>query len=519
MTEGQLDLRELARDRTTAPQTTAYRRPYISRYLVPAAVLLGFVALLAVAVGDQLMPRKPVTVVPVVVARAEVRQEGSPLFQAAGWVEPRPTPVHVAALTEGIIQELLVVEGQEVTAGQPIAQLVDTDARLALRQSEAERQLRQAELQSVEAELKAARLRMENPVHLQAVLAEAQSALAQTETAIAQIPYKITSAEARLEYAKQNLQGKESAALGIAGRLIQQAHSEYADAEAELQELKQRRPRLQREADALRDRVAALNRQLELLIDESREVEDAVARREAARARLQAAELAVEKSRLAVQRTTVRSPVAGRVLRLVAAPGTRVMGMDPTSEHSSSTVVTMYDPQMLQVRADVRLEDVPLVQPGQPVEIETASSKEPIRGSVLLATSSANIQKNTLEVKVAILDPPPTIRPEMLVTATFLAPPRSEGNDDAAEQHERLLIPRQLVQSGPDGAAVWIVAPDGTARLQRIEQGRAGTEELVEVTEGIHPTDRLIAAGQQGLRPGDRVLISGEDATLGVGRQ
>ena len=88
-------------------------------------------------------------------------------------------------------------------------------------------------------------------------------------------------------------------------------------------------------------------------------------------------------------------------------------------------VATLYDPQQLQVRADVRLEDVPNVLPGQKVQVETASASSPLEGEVLFTTSTANIQKNTLETKIAILNPPPTIRPEMLAKVTFLA--RDEG--------------------------------------------------------------------------------------------
>ena len=63
-------------------------------------------------------------VVPVHVARAEVQQAGTPLFKAAGWVEPRPTPILVAALASGVVERLLVVEDQAVETGQPVAELV-----------------------------------------------------------------------------------------------------------------------------------------------------------------------------------------------------------------------------------------------------------------------------------------------------------------------------------------------------------------------------------------------------------
>ena len=98
------------------------------------------------ATGASLLPAKDVTIVPVLVSRAEVQNEGTPLFQAAGWVEPRPTPTLVSAQAEGVIEKLLVVEGQEVVADQPVAQLIDTDARMAVSKAEAEVQLREADL-------------------------------------------------------------------------------------------------------------------------------------------------------------------------------------------------------------------------------------------------------------------------------------------------------------------------------------------------------------------------------------
>src|SRR5690606_32074240 len=105
--------------------------------------------------------------------------------------------------------------------------LVDADAKLLLDQAQAELALREAELENANAELHAARLRLENPVHLQAVLSEAQSQLAKTETALAAIPFLIQAAEARSVYSRQNLTGKQASATVVSGRVIQQAQSEY----------------------------------------------------------------------------------------------------------------------------------------------------------------------------------------------------------------------------------------------------------------------------------------------------
>ncbi len=512
-----LDLRQLAVDRNDqAPSRQRRRPPIVSRYVLPGGVLLGFMVLIAWAARDRFLPSRPVTVVPVVVSRAEVQQSGTPLFQAAGWIEPRPTSVRVPALAAGTVAELLVVEGQTVEVGEPIARLVDADAKLELEQAQAELDLRRTDLASAQAELTSARTRLEMPVHLEAALAEAESELAKMKTELAKLPHLLRAAQARTQYAEQDMEGKKSAGNSVASRLVQQAHSAYHAAQAELAELKNRQPQLEQEVAALRRRQTALAKQLELLVDETRRLANAEANVQAAEVRIRQAELAVQAATLQFERMVVRAPISGRVLQLVSGPGALVMGQTPQSNQDASTVVTLYDPDMLQVRADVRLEDVPQVQPGQPVEIETASAAEPLRGTVLYPTSRANIQKNTLEVKIAIDAPPPAVRPEMLVTTTFLAPERPGSDADDAESLQRLLIPRQLVQTTGESSIVWIAGPAGTAQRKLVRLGKAGTEELVEVLEGLNPTDKLISSGQDGLEDGERITITAEDANLGV---
>jgi len=473
---------------------------------------MAFLTLVGWALRDSFTSRRPVTVTPIIVTRADVQQSGTPLFQAAGWIEPRPTPVNVAALTEGVVQALHVVGGQAVKLGDPVAQLIDADAKLVVKDAQSVLALREAELKSAEAQLKAARIRFEKPVHLQALLAEAESSQAKVQTELSKLPFQVESATARMDFAKSNFEGKQSAGSAISGRFVQQAGSEYLALKAELAEFGQRKPSLEQEVSALQKRTNAIREQLTLLVDEARQLEEAEARVGAAQAILDQARLSVEKAALSLARTTIRSPIDGVVLQVVAHPGSRVMGLDANATLSSSTVITMYDPTSLQVRADVRLEDVPLVESGQPVEIVTASSKTPIHGTVLRSTSTANVQKNTLEVKVALEQPPQAVRPEMLVAATFLAPKRAVAADDASKNSERLLVPKSLIDRSGSQPSVWIVDPAGLAKQRGVTLGMATTEQLVEIAGGLTLTDKLIVGGREGLRDGEPVVISGEDS-------
>jgi multidrug efflux pump subunit AcrA (membrane-fusion protein) len=175
----------------------------------------------------------------------------------------------------------------------------------------------------------------------------------------------------------------------------------------------------------------------------------------------------------------------------------------------------MYDPERLQVRADVLLEDVPRVQPGQPVRIETAAAGKPLAGEVLFATSQADIQKNTLQVKVAIKSPPAVIKPEMLVRVTFLAPASDAPTQSA--QSVRLFVPKSLVTTGPEGAFVWLAdRTSGVARRRSVKLGTDADGELVEVTTGLTVADKLIAGGREGLSDAARIEVTGEETSLGL---
>lgn len=506
-----VDLRQLSVRGGAAPAVLARRSRHLwTRYVLPGAILLGFVAVIGWAARDSLLPSQPVTIVPVITTRTEVQSEGTPLFQSAGWVEPRPTPILVTALAEGVVEKTFVVEGQKVKAGDKVAQLIQADAVLSVQAAEADHALRHAELETAGATLKAARINLEKPAQLQATLSEAEAMLAQRETEVAGLPFQISAAKAKLALARQAYDAKKLAAGALAGLDLQQAKSDLDSATAFVSELESREGKLNREVHAQTQRRDALRQRLDLKTDEWRAFSEAEANLKAAEARCKQTEVAVAVAKLRLERMTILAPVEGQIMTLVARPGMRVMGLALGALQDSSTVVTMYDPKMLQVRADVRLEDVPRVRPGQRVKVETPAAPDgPLEGQVLQVTSQADIQKNTLQVKVA-LTAPATVRPEMLVQVTFLAPPAPKSPGSHSETL-RLLVPRQLVEAGETGSHVWVADLDKKAARRRAVKLGMTSGELVEVTDGLSPADKLIAGGRQGLSDGARISVVGEE--------
>lgn len=511
----QVDLRQLAVRREPAGSVPVRRRSHwLSRYLLPGGVLVGFASVLAFAARDSFLPARPVLVAPVITTRADLRPEGAPLFQAAGWVEPRPTPSLVTALAEGVIDKLLVVEGQEVKMDEPVALLIDEDAKIALRGAEADVKLRRAEVQGYKAALAAARTNFEQPTQLTASLAETEAMLAQKQTDLAALPFLTQSAKAKARLARFNHEQRMKSGNAVSELELEQSKREMEAAAAQAGEYDARLPALKNEIEAQTRRRDALRLRLELKTDEKRALADGEAQVEAAEARLRQALAARDAAKLRLDRMVVRAPCHGLVLGLISRPGMRMMGLAPGTLADASTVVSLYDPKRLQVRADVLLEDVPRLQPGMRVKIETpAAANGPLDGEVLYSTSLADIQKNTLQVKVAILNPPPTIRPDMLVQATFLAPapPKSA---DAASQPLRLLVYRRLVESSDGGAWVWVAdLAAGVARRKTVQLG-ANSGDFVEVVSGLTAGDRLISGERDGLRDGQRIHVAGEDTAL-----
>ncbi len=516
----QLDLSQLAVDRSQPEkQAVKVKRSWLTRYVLPFGIFAGFLSLFAWAARDSFLPAQSITITPVVVSRAEIKQEGTPLFQAAGWVEPRPTPVVASALAPGVIREMLVIEGQKVEKGEPVALLIETDAKLVLAEAKAKHKLQQAEVRRAEAAFAAAKVNLAKPVSLQAALADAGALLAETKLTLGNLPFALEAAKTKQSLAEENVRRKELAGDAVIGRVLREARGELANAINAVKELIAREPSLKMQLTSLEQKRDALAEKLKLLTDETRAVGEAEANLAVAESRAEQTRLAVEAAELQLERMTVRSPIAGRVLSLEARPGQRLSGINPHSSQGSSAVVGLYDPQSLQVRVDVRLEDVPQVQLGQPALIETAALPAPIAGEVISVTTFADIQKNTLQVKVAVNEPPEVIKPEMLGKVTFLAPPSPVVQEDEGDSPLRLFVPQSLVSNSEGGAVVWVA--DLTASLAKrktVAVGRGATDDgLVEITSGLQPTDKLIVAGRESITEGTRVRVTGEDRTLSGG--
>lgn len=488
---------------TTVPPPTARWR---SRVLLPAVLLACLLGLLAWSARDVLWPPLKVRVVPVVV-RSVQETGGGVTVQAPGWVEPDPYPLNVSALADGVLKEVLVLEGERVAAGQVVARMVDDDARLACAAAIADRRQRQAELQSARAARAAAKQDWENPVERTRAVEAAEAMLAGARGELERLPAEVAADTARLkeleDVARRALEAGDAAS---ASERVQAKLR--ADAQRQmLAATEAKRPALEAKVRQYEAELTAARRGAELRTAERQALDEAAAAVAQAEAALARSTIMCEEADLRLSRMEVRSPVGGVVLARLAEPGRKLM-FDSDMEHSAHAL-RLYDPKKLQVRVDVPLADAAQVGAGQEARIVVGVLPDrTFKGRVTRLVHEADIQRNTVQVKVAIDDPAPELKPEMLARVKFVAPVRQVGTDSQAQQ---VFAPESLLRREGDAVTAWIVDKGrGVAERRAVTLGEARRDGWVSVASGLQPGDVIIAGETSHLHEGHKVQIVGE---------
>ncbi|MFA9478144.1 efflux RND transporter periplasmic adaptor subunit [Phycisphaerales bacterium AB-hyl4] len=458
--------------------------------LLPLAMLLLLGLGLGYAARDALRPTLAVEVVPAVVRDVTVEQRsgggGGVVVQAPGWVEPEPYATRVAALRDGIVAEVLAMEGEQLEAGQVVARLVDDDARIALTRAEADVAQAEAKLQAAQLALGASTSTAQPPA--------TGSALAELEAELAIVPTWVAGHEAKVAELQAKLAPRRRA---MERELVSPVQVELLEArlraaEADLDGARQQEAVLRARLDRRRSEL-----QSELLI---------------ARARRQVAEAAHEQAALAMTRSDVISPVSGVVLSRQIEPGSSVRAGDP----EGATVLRLYDPARLQVRVDVPQAQAGRIGVGQEAQVVVDVLPEQVfEGRVTRVLHEADLGRNTLQFKVTIDEPSPQLKPQMTARVRFLAP----GQDGDAQQQrgtQRLFAPMRVVgEQAGETRDVWLANQHGRAERRRITLGELHQGAWIEVRSGLNPGDRLIVDPPTDLQQSQRLSL--REATFNSG--
>jgi len=281
-----------------------------------------------------------------------------------------------------------------------------------------------------------------------------------------------------------------------------QAEAQVATARATLVELEADRDELQREFVRTRD-LRAQNPNL--VSAQDAEAADSRARQgearvQAQRARVDAAAAGLRFAQANLENTYVRAPFSGTVLRKEAEVG-EVVAPSVGGGLTRGAVVTMADLGTLEVEVDVNEAYIARVRGGQRARITLDAYPDTgFAGNVRQVVPTADRQRATVQVKVAILDRDPRILPEMGAKVEFLEDAARAG---AAPAPRRIMVPAAAVRSENGASVVWIVRNDRVERRE-VDAGPVSGN-LRDIRSGLSGGELLLVGGLENPREGQRV--------------
>jgi cobalt-zinc-cadmium efflux system membrane fusion protein len=177
--------------------------------------------------------------------------------------------------------------------------------------------------------------------------------------------------------------------------------------------------------------------------------------------------------------TPIYAPIAGTVVQRKVGPGQYV------GSGASDPVFVIGDLSTVWVAAYVRESDAPLVHVGQAINFTVlAYPDQAFPANISYVAAALDPGTRRLLVRATVNNAAGLLKPEMFASVKILT-----GEGDTA-----IAVARDAIIYEGGMARVWVVRDDKAIELRRIKVGlTSGT--MVEVTDGLVPSDRVITKG------------------------
>jgi RND family efflux transporter MFP subunit len=225
------------------------------------------------------------------------------------------------------------------------------------------------------------------------------------------------------------------------------------------------------------------------------------ARLAAARADAGVAEAQLGLSRQALADLEIRAPFTGVIISKDAQPGETVSPMSAGGGYTRTGIATVVDMDSREIEVDVNEAYINRVAPDQKVEsVLDAYPDWKIPGHVISIVPTADRQKATVRVRIALDQLDPRILPDMGIKVSFLESPQAET---AASTQVR--VPANAIVRDDGATFVWVVR-DGKVERRDVEAGEE-RDGLVTVTQGLQGGETLVVDAPARLRDGRAVEL------------
>lgn len=245
------------------------------------------------------------------------------------------------------------------------------------------------------------------------------------------------------------------------------------------------------------------------------EYQSDVARHKAALDQVAQARAALKQAKVDLSKTTIFAPMPGTVSALNKEQGEIALG----SQFQKDVILTVADLSQMEAQVNVDENDINSIAIGQPAEIEVdALPGQTLKGVVSEIGSSAisagqgtTEQKTEFEIKIAITDPPKSLRPGMTASANII----TKTNDSALSVPLQSVAARSVDQLAMKGEkrkdAVSHYKPDhdgfvevvfcienGKAIAKQVKTGIQG-DDLIEIVDGLKEGEQIVTGSYRAI--------------------
>lgn len=225
---------------------------------------------------------------------------------------------------------------------------------------------------------------------------------------------------------------------------------------------------------------------------------------DAAQAALEGLEALTEIKKQMVADMKIVAPFSGVVVYKAAQPGEMISPISAGGGFTKTGICTIVDMESLEVEVDVNEAFINRVSSGQPVVANlNAYPNWDIPAEVIAIIPTADRNKATVRVRIALLEKDERVLPDMGTRVSFLRKVETTAN---VVKKEGVLVPNAAVGKINNASAVQLVQK---GKIQIIEVGIVEeTSNYSRIVSGLSAGDTVVAKFDENLEDKQKVIIN-----------
>lgn len=216
----------------------------------------------------------------------------------------------------------------------------------------------------------------------------------------------------------------------------------------------------------------------------------------AAAASVKVSQANVASAKLTLGFTDIRSPLAGKLGRILVQPGNLVKANDT----NALVVINQIEPIYVNFALPGPLLGVVLAaQQTAPLAVSASIEgiAKPVVGNVAFIDNAVDSATGTIKLRDEFTNKEHLLWPGQLISVRLTL-----GNDAKA-----IVVPDRAVQNGPDGSYVFVVSADNHAEQRKVDIARS-VDGIAVVSKGLAAGETVVIDGQSRVENGTALKVS-----------